>query len=186
MKRNTILLNGFIGVAVVAAGLAGYVSLGPKSTGSTTVSTSTVKRGIVLSSVTATGNVTAQSQFDLNFDSSASSSVVTQILVKPGDKVAKGQALAKVDDHSAQLALASAQATLASAQAQLDKLRNGLTAQELAQDQATLQQSALAIDNAQAGVENAAATAAQNAVTTAAAVDQAQQAYANAVATADR
>jgi multidrug efflux pump subunit AcrA (membrane-fusion protein) len=185
MQRKSFALNGFIGAVVVALGVVGYTSLGRIGAAPTTTSTATVKRGVVLSSVSATGNVLAQSQLEVNFDSSASSNVVTQITVKPGDKVAKGQTLAKVDDRTAQLALAGAQASLASAQAQLDKLRNGLTPQELAQDQATLDQSGLSVDSAAAAVDNAVATAAQNAITTATTVSQAQQALVNASASAD-
>ena len=79
------------------------------SSAATTQTVATAKRGVVLQSVTSTGNVEAPTNLSLSFQQSGE---VTAIFVKPGDHVIAGQALAQVDDTQQKHALASAQASL--------------------------------------------------------------------------
>ena len=97
---KTKVLNGTLLVAVAAAGFGGFTVLHDSgSSASVTRTTAVVTRGTVSQSVTASGNVSALTSLDINFDSGVSSNLITEVSVKVGDKVIKGQVLAKVDDR---------------------------------------------------------------------------------------
>ena len=68
-------------------------------------------------SVSASGNLSAATT--VNVDFSGSGGTVTDIYVVEGDKVKKGESLAKVDDTTQRQQLRTAKAGLASAEAQL-------------------------------------------------------------------
>jgi len=186
-STKTKVLNGTLLVAVAAAGFGGYTVLHDSgSSSSVTRTTATVARGTVAQSVTATGNVSALTSLDVNFDSGVSSNLVTEINVKVGDKVTKGQVLAKVDDRVLQNSLAAAKASLASAQANYDKVKAGLTPEERIQVDASDEQAAVQLANAETALDNAVANQAQNATTSAESVRQAENNLANVQAQADR
>jgi multidrug efflux pump subunit AcrA (membrane-fusion protein) len=186
-STKTKVLNGALLVVVAGAGFGGYRALDSSGSSSTvTRTTATVTKGTVAQSVSATGNISALTSVDINFDSGVSSNLVTEIDVKVGDKVTKGQVLAKVDDKTVQNALASAQASLASAQANYDKVKAGLTPQDRVQVDASDEQAQVQLANAQTAVDNAVANQAQDATTSAASISQAQNNLANVQAQADR
>ena len=186
-SKKTKILNGALLVAVAGAGFGGYRALqGSGSTSSVTRTTATVTRGTVAQTVTATGNISALTSLDVNFDSGVSTNLVTEIDVKVGDKVTKGQVLAKVDDRVVQNNLAAARASLVSAQANYDKTKAGLTPEERVQTDASDQQAQVSLANAQTALDNAQANADQNKITTAESVRQAQQNFDNVKAQADR
>jgi multidrug efflux pump subunit AcrA (membrane-fusion protein) len=186
-STKTKVLNGALLVAVAGAGFGGYRALDSSGSSATvTRTTATVTRGTVAQSVTATGNVSALTSIDVNFDSGVSSNLVTEIDVKVGDKVTKGQVLAKVDDHALQNALASAQASLTSAQANYDKVKAGLTPEDRVQVDASDAQAEVSLENAQSAVDNAVANQAQNATTSAETIRQSENNLANVQAQADR
>jgi multidrug efflux pump subunit AcrA (membrane-fusion protein) len=87
--------------------------------------TATAKRGIVQSSVSATGNVTEATSASANF---ATSGTITAVYASIGEHVKAGQALAKIDPTSARNTLTSAEANLATATSQLASAESGLTA----------------------------------------------------------
>jgi multidrug efflux pump subunit AcrA (membrane-fusion protein) len=60
------------------------------TTGETQYITTTVKKGTIISSVTASGQVESSNQVDLKADVSGT---ITYVNVKPGDKVEKGKLL---------------------------------------------------------------------------------------------
>src|SRR4029077_3367742 len=106
--RKRLLLNGFLALVVIGAAVGTYFTVhSSSSSASTTQTLAPVKRGVVLSSVTSTGNVEAPTDLSLSFQQSAQ---VTAILVSTGQHVGAGQALARVDDTAQKLALASAEA----------------------------------------------------------------------------
>jgi multidrug efflux pump subunit AcrA (membrane-fusion protein) len=125
----------------------------------------------VLSTVTASGNVSTPEDLSLSFQQSGN---VTSILVKVGDHVTAGEVLATVDNTNQQAALTSAQAQLAAAQAKAQKTITGLTSQELAQDQAGKTQSSVSVAGTQGSLSEAQQSAAVNKVGYQNAVDQAQ------------
>ena len=166
-----LFVNGALAAVAVAAGVTSYAVVGANSASTHTTETlSTAKTGIVLSSVTSTGNVEAPTSLGLNFQQSGT---VTEIDVTPGQHVDAGQVLAKVDDATQRSALVTAQAQLASAQAALTVKLQGATPEALAQDAAGLAQSQLSVGNAQDGLAHAQQSASANALKYQQGVDQA-------------
>jgi RND family efflux transporter MFP subunit len=170
MKTRNVVMNSVLAAAVVGVGVLGYQSLGSASSTTSTSASTTVKRGIVLSSVSASGNVIVPDQVSLSFGGSGT---VTAVNVKVGDVVKASQVLATIDNGSAKVALETAQAQLVSAQAQEATLKAGVTADQRAQDAVQVQQAQISIASAQAALENARVTADQDTVTLQAAIDQA-------------
>ena len=171
--RKRLFLNGFLALVVLGAAVGTYFTVhSTKSSASTTQTLATAKRGVVLSSVTSTGNVEAPTALSLSFQQSGQ---VTAILVSAGQHVAAGQALAHVDDTATKMSLASAQAGLASAQASLAALIRGETPIERQADQMSVVSAQQSITQAQQGLTNAQQTAASNVTKYQAAIDQAQQ-----------
>jgi membrane fusion protein, macrolide-specific efflux system len=103
-----------------------------------------------------------------------------------GDRVTKGQSLAKVDDRLVQASLASATASMTVAQSNYDKAKTGLSADDRATLDAQEAQSLASVGAAQTSLDNSRATADQNAISQAESVRQAQLALTNAQAQADR
>jgi len=123
-----LLVNGLLVLVVLAIAAGVFATMRSSSSSAATTQTfATAKRGVVLQSVTSTGNVEAPTDLSLSFQQSGE---VTAIFVSAGQHVVAGQALAQVDDTQQKLALASAQAGLASAQANLAALERGETAIE--------------------------------------------------------
>jgi multidrug efflux pump subunit AcrA (membrane-fusion protein) len=101
-----------LAVALVAIAIA---SLGSSSSTSSaaTKRTSTVGKGVVQSTVSGNGTLEPAQKVELSFGASGE---VTNVYVKAGDKVKKGQVLAEVDSSSARASLASAEAALLEAE----------------------------------------------------------------------
>ncbi len=76
---------------------------------------------------------------------------VSQIFVKEGDRVEKGQPLASLDTDTLKAELAQAQATLEKDQAELAKLEAGTRQEEVAQAQAQVSQAQAELANAKTG-----------------------------------
>lgn len=84
--------------------------------------TATVKRGVVQSTVSGNGSLEAAQQVELNFGASGE---VTEIDVEAGQKVSKGEVLARIDSSSARASLASAEAQLSEAEETLEAAEGG-------------------------------------------------------------
>jgi multidrug efflux pump subunit AcrA (membrane-fusion protein) len=127
----TIILAVLCAGAIVAVVLV----VGPDSSSSSAAAerTVTVTKGVVQSTVSGSGNLAPAQELDLNFGVAGT---VKKVYVKEGDKVTKGQVLAKLDDADAQVALDQAQASLDSAQADLAAARNETVA-DTGDDQVT-------------------------------------------------
>jgi len=95
----------------------------------------------------------------------SSPGVLTALMVKVGDHVTKGQALASLDSTAARIAVTSAQANVDKAKTALAALTQGLTPQELAQLNLGEAQGTTAITNAQQALADAQAQANQDAAT---------------------
>jgi multidrug efflux pump subunit AcrA (membrane-fusion protein) len=107
-------------------------SIGGSSTGSAaTQRTATVSQGVVQSTVSGNGSLEAAQQAELNFGASGE---VTAIYVKPGEKVSKGQVLARIDASSARASLASAQAKLYEAEEALESAEEAEEAEAEAEE----------------------------------------------------
>jgi HlyD family secretion protein len=147
--------------------------------------------------VAATASSNAQPvQVDLNFKDPG---VLTDVLVRPGERVQQGQVLARIEDGEARANLQTAEAGLAAARASLRQLSEGMSPAEKAQARVAQEQAAATADAAgrassdaqnlsaqtsqglqtdvaheQSRLEALIATAAQNKVAYQAAVDQAR------------
>lgn len=162
-NRPRALLHGALAVALVCFGYLGYaaVTSSAQATGGTpTLVTAT--KGVVLSSVTGTGNLAAGTTADASFRSTVASQPVTSISVTVGQQVMAGQELARVDDTQTLQQVAAAQAQLDAAVAAQTKLLQGMTPTELAQDQAALAQSQVGLANAQASLGSTSASTQQD------------------------
>jgi multidrug efflux pump subunit AcrA (membrane-fusion protein) len=148
------IINGSLVLVLAGTVTAAVLSVGDPSTASTaTTRTTKVARGTVTATVSASGNLASQTSVGVDF--SGSGGTLTAIYVKVGQVVAKGQALAKVDDTSANQSLQSAQASLTSAQAQYDTTVQGQTSQERARDQASIRSAEVSLANAKTSLTQA-------------------------------
>jgi multidrug efflux pump subunit AcrA (membrane-fusion protein) len=158
--RKRLLLNGFLAFVVVAIAVGAFVTVHSTSGSAATTQTfATAKRGVVLESVTSTGNVEAPTNLSLSFQQSGQ---VTAIPVAVGDHVGAGQVLAKVDDTQQKVALMSAQASLTSAQASLAALQRGETPIERQADAQSVIAAQQGITTAQQGLTDAQQNATAN------------------------
>ncbi|MGH9016853.1 MAG: efflux RND transporter periplasmic adaptor subunit [Acidimicrobiales bacterium] len=136
LPRKTVLWYGALGIALAAVAGFGLDSIyGTPSSASDSARTVTVSRGTVSSSVSASGNVSADTDDDVSFGTSGT---VTAVDVTVGQTVTAGQVLGKLDPTDADNALASAQAELSAAQYTLTSAEDGGTSAQLKQDQASM------------------------------------------------
>ncbi|MEV5744454.1 biotin/lipoyl-binding protein [Microbispora rosea] len=113
-KRRTLIINGVLVVLLLGGIAAAWASVGGDSSrdGATPLTTR-VTRGTVLASVSASGSVESARTRALDF---AANGTVESVLVESGDKVKKGQVLARIDDTAARESLEAAQASLDAAE----------------------------------------------------------------------
>ena len=131
---NVILAAAVAGLAAVAYFAVGSTST--SSTGTGTVRTAPVARGVVLSSVSASGSVVAAATISVGFQTAGQ---LTEVDVKPGQRVKAGQVLGRIDaDRTPRPSVQQAQAALKTAQANLETTMTGETAQQRAADALSL------------------------------------------------
>lgn len=115
IHRRTLVVNGLLGVLLVGGAGYGYASLKQSGGGqAVTGGVGTVRRGTLLSSVSATGSVASATTQALSFGASGT---VTKIEVQTGDRVRKGDVLARLDDTTARENVTVAKAALDAASA---------------------------------------------------------------------
>ncbi|GAA2423008.1 efflux RND transporter periplasmic adaptor subunit [Streptomyces mauvecolor] len=123
-RRKAVLINSVLGVAVLAGAGGAYAAVTshsdtPARAGSKTVE---VTKGTVLATVSGSGALASPSDAGVNFTTGGK---LTEVDVKPGDKVSRGQVLGKVDATAAKETLAQDEASLTAAQANLTKVQEG-------------------------------------------------------------
>ncbi|WP_432983488.1 efflux RND transporter periplasmic adaptor subunit [Dactylosporangium sp. CA-233914] len=155
-RLNSVTLVNTVLVLAAAGGAfwAYQIVSGPAAsagTGSTTTRTRmvAVTQGTVSQTVSATGSVASAATANANFSTSGT---VTEVDVKVGDVVTKGQTLAKVDPSAAQAALDTAKANLNAASAALTRDQNNNA------DDATIASAEAQVATAKANVTSAQAT----------------------------
>ncbi|WP_327289817.1 efflux RND transporter periplasmic adaptor subunit [Streptomyces sp. NBC_01198] len=124
-RRRAALINSVLGVVVLAGVGGAYAAVhddGSKSTGSGTARVATVTKGTVQATVSGSGSLASPSDAGLNFTTGGT---LTSVDVKPGDKVKKGQVLARVDATDAKATLQQDDASLTAAEANLTKAEAG-------------------------------------------------------------
>lgn len=153
-------LNLALLAAVIGLGTAAYLTVSSSpAKANNTIRTGTVSRGVVLSSVSATGSVVAPQDLGVDF---ATTGQLTEIDAKQGEKVQKGQVLGNLDQTSAAEAVQEAEANLATAEATLAATRAGATPTTMKQDSISMRQSTAAVAQAKVGVTQAQQNAAMD------------------------
>ncbi|MEV7416205.1 biotin/lipoyl-binding protein [Streptomyces sp. NPDC089919] len=123
-RRRAALINSVLGVAVLAGAGGAYAAVtgddgGPARGAARTV---TVTKGTVLATVSGSGSLNSPSDAGVDFTTGGR---LTEVRVRPGDKVTKGQLLGKVDPTAATETLEQARAALTAASADLTKAEAG-------------------------------------------------------------
>ena len=118
LERRSVVVNGTLGVLLAGGVGVAYLSLGgdgeePTTSGRTT----TVSRGSLVESVSASGSVESAKSSALGFGGSGT---VKKIYVAVGDEVEKGARLAVLDQTEAREDLEAARANLAAAEEDTD------------------------------------------------------------------
>ncbi|MEU4156952.1 biotin/lipoyl-binding protein [Actinoplanes sp. NPDC026670] len=157
-RHPSLVVNAVIGVVLVAGAYTVYETFSGTDDGATAATASertvTVQQGTVTKTATADGTLESASTASATFETSGT---VTSISVKVGDKVKKGQVLAKVDPAAAQRSLDAAEADLDAAQDSLDRAEDAGSDTSDAENQVT--EANLAVDEAEAAVEGTTLTA---------------------------
>lgn len=156
-KKNHALLNPLKGLmALIVLGLCGWMGwrlyqqtvVAPEIQAKQLKDTIPVERQDLTLTVTANGTV--QPELSVNV-SPKTSGILRQLFVREGDRVEKGQLLAKMDDSNLQGQLLQNQGQVAQAQANLQKVETGNRPQDIAQSQAELRQAQANLAKLQAG-----------------------------------
>ncbi|HSV40870.1 MAG TPA: efflux RND transporter periplasmic adaptor subunit [Nocardioidaceae bacterium] len=132
-SRRTQIVAGV--VVVATAGASGWWLTRPEPAAAQSATT-TVTRQTFKETVSASGTIEPAQQADLSF---AVSGTVTKVLVKPGDRVRKGEVLAVVDDKLLESDATAKESALDAAQTQLDDDQDaGASDTQLAADEAAV------------------------------------------------
>src|SRR5258708_16915646 len=136
--RRVIIIVGLVVIFVVAAvpilGLAQGNTTSSSSTQSASKQT-TVSKGEVQLTVSATGKVVVKQQSNLSFDQSGQ---VKEVLVSEGQQVQSGQVLAQQDNTTQQASLAQANDAVTAANAVLQKLLRPVDSGDIAKAEANV------------------------------------------------
>jgi multidrug efflux pump subunit AcrA (membrane-fusion protein) len=171
ITRPNRVLDAGLAVAVIAVGAGAFFAAGPPKPAAAVTRTATVSRGVVLTSVQASGNVQAGLTYSVGFETGGQ---VLDIDAKVGDHVTKGQVLAHLDSTMDAASLTSAQLGLASAQAHLAQVEAVQTPAQQVQAATSLTSAQAGVSSAVAGVAAAQKTASLDATQSQQAVDDAQ------------
>jgi multidrug efflux pump subunit AcrA (membrane-fusion protein) len=171
-RRKTLVLNAGLAVLLIVAVAFAYTSIGTSSSSAaTSVRTGTVKRGTVVTTVSASGTLVSPSDLGLGF---VTGGTLRQVYVTTGQRVKVGQVLAKVDNTTQVEAVTTAKNGLAAANASLAELVQGQTPQQKAASAVQLEQSQAQITSAQNSLDFTVKSNAADAANLATAVATAQ------------
>ncbi len=133
MKRTTLYVVLGVVVAVVAGAIIWQPWLAQQPEEELRIAV--VERGMLLVTVSASGNVEPEARVPLTFDVPGR---VVEVLVEVGDAVQSGDPLARLDGEQLALQVQQAEAALEAAQAQLALMKAGAWPGEIAAAEATL------------------------------------------------
>ncbi len=181
MQARTIkVVCGVLALGVAGTGWYAFDTTRTKTT-VVTIQTATVTTGDVAEKASASGSVLSPAVASLNFGSSG---IITALNIAKGDSVKTGDVLATIDSATAKSSLEQAESGLKTAQARLDQTVAGLSAAERKQLTVQLKQNDVQIETARRNLADAQATIEQSNTTYDAQLETAQQAYDNALANA--
>jgi HlyD family secretion protein len=125
VSKRTWIINGGLALLVLVIAAVAFGSVGQSlDEEGDEIRTVEVERGAVVATVSASGELVAPTDITLDF---ATSGRLVDVLVAPGERVAAGDVLARLDDADALNQQASAEAGVAAAKASLDRVLNRLT-----------------------------------------------------------
>jgi HlyD family secretion protein len=135
--KKIVRIGGIILVALVLVAAGVFFLRRPQlqSNAVEAAPTATVARGSIEEIVSATGNVVADVQASLTFESSGP---IAEVLVEKGQEVEAGQLLAQLDTTSLEWQVARSQASLDTARTRLEQAQQSASAEDLASAQAAL------------------------------------------------
>lgn len=161
MKKGPKIVIIAAAVVVVAAGAAVFLLRGKifpsAANGSAAGTTYTIYRvatGDLSVTVAVSGTVEPVVSTTVRPDSNLPTRKLVRLLVKEGDTVRAGQAVAEIDASGLDLDLASAKASYESARVKLANLKAGATATELAQAESSLASAQLELQTQQANYDS--------------------------------
>jgi multidrug efflux pump subunit AcrA (membrane-fusion protein) len=172
LSTGAWIVNGILVLALIGLGVYAYTRLTTSSSTSAATRTATVQRGVVTTSVTASGSVASAGDVAVNFQTGGT---LTALLVKQGQHVSKGQVLARVDSLSARQSVQEAEASLATAKGRLQQTLDPLNAQEKAQIAVANAAAAQGVESALVSLSDTRAQNAQNLSQAQSAVTHAKQ-----------
>lgn len=157
MNRRRVIVNSILGVAVLGLGTAGLVALAsPRADPNAGRPTTTVVRGALEATVTASGNI--ESGVTASLQPAGTGGVVTEVYVSTGQQVGIGDELVALDDAAARQQLDSALAGLAQAEAALTTATQTRSAAERKVDAAGVAAAKQTLANAEKALSAARAT----------------------------
>lgn len=134
-------------------GAAGCAQIAPNPAGAIeNLETVAVRRGAIVAAVNAAGNLEPELQVVLSFKMAGR---VQEVLVRQGDRVTAGQALARLEAGELALQVAQAEASLAAAEAQLAKVRAVPREEDVAAAEASLAVAKAGVQTAEGSVATA-------------------------------
>src|SRR3989344_9018386 len=145
------IMSVVIAVVVLGGGYFAYANL-TSSNGEARYVLGTVEKGTIVSSISASGQVSSSNQLEVKPKASGD---VVYVGVTPGQKVAAGALIAQLDTTDAQKAVRDAQANLESAKLSLEKLQKPADSLSLTQAQNTLLKAQESKQNAQDDLKKA-------------------------------
>jgi len=147
LKRKKLLFGT---AAIVVVALVGFYTLGGAKKAAANYITDTVKKGNVTNSISATGTIEPVSTVSLSFENSE---IIKKIYVKAGEHVTTGQFLAEEESDNLAAQQSQSSASVKGAVAKLQLLKNGSTAEDIAQSEASLRVAQSAYDLAKLKLE---------------------------------
>jgi HlyD family secretion protein len=151
VRRPSPWLIGLLAVGLLGTGALSY-SLSQRKPVVQDIATMTVpvKSEPLQVQIDASGTVQPVQTVNL---SPKSAGIVAELFVEQGDRVSKGQVVARMENDDVEAQLIQARARVAQAQAQLDQLRAGNRPQEIAQAEARVSQAQAGVSEAQARLD---------------------------------
>ena len=150
LRRPAVAVNTALVLLVIGGAYWAYVIVSGPDSGNPAAAAKrsvSVQQGTVTATATADGSLESASSASASFTTGGT---VTSIAVGVGDKVRKGQVLAKVDPAAAQRTLDAAEADLDAARDAVDRAEDAGSDTSSAENEVT--QAELAVDEAEAAV----------------------------------
>ncbi|HEY5980798.1 MAG TPA: biotin/lipoyl-binding protein, partial [Microlunatus sp.] len=154
-RRGLVVLVGTLVLVLAGAGFGAWtLFLKPSTTGSAQYRTLTVSTATIKSTVSATGTLDPSRESALTFGSSGE---VAKVSVEVGDKVSKGDVLARIDDAELEIDVEAARPELAEAEDALAALEDDADATDtaIASAAATVRVKKNAVAQAEAALDDA-------------------------------